>query len=425
MTEEVLQHIWQTQSFTKTSLTTVAGDAVTIIRQGILNTDAGPDFSAARIKIGEVEWVGDVEVHVLASAWQQHNHHHDPAYNKVILHVVWQHDAEAGRADGSRLPTVELKPLVAKGWLQKYRQLQDSLQVVPCAPFIKEVDPLYKLNAFNKVLVERLQRKSELVLAQLAKAKGDWELVATRLLFEYFGFKKNNEAFKQLAEVTDYRIIRKLSSLKQVEAYLLGMAGLLGSSREVTPYEQELQQEFNWLQTKYGFSAAPMSSTWWKFMRLRPANFPTMRIAQLAAVLFTRKRLFQAIISASAGDAADFFRVRQSEFWQTHYHFGKQAKTRLKGIGDQSARILSINVAAVLLVAYGTSTNDETYLDKALSFLEAQKPEQNTITKRWQGLEVKLANAAESQGAIELFNNYCNQKKCLHCPIGNQVLDSV
>ncbi len=422
MTEAVLQYIWQTQAFNTTALTTVAGEPVTVLKQGLLNTDAGPDFAAARIKINKVEWVGDVEVHVLASAWQQHNHHLDPAYNKVVLHVVWQHDAEAQRQDGTPLPVVELKPLVAKGWLLKYRQLQSSLQAIPCAAFIGQVEAVYKTSAFNKALVERLQRKGGQVLAMLAEFKGDWERVALHLLFEYFGFKKNNAAFKQLAQVTDHRLIRKLASQQQIEAYLLGMAGLLPTGAGGAAYAETLRREFAWLQTKYNFTASPMAPAWWKFMRMRPANFPTIRIAQLAAVLSARPHLFQAIIAASARQAASFFRVKQSEFWQHHYHFGKPAKTSLQGIGEQSARVLSINVAAVLLVAYGTYTQNEAYLERAIAFLEAQKPEQNTIIRRWQQLGIKPDSAAGSQGAIELYNNYCRHQMCLHCPVGHQLL---
>ena len=422
MTEEVLQYIWKTQSLDNSQLLTVDGEQVQILKQGTLNDDSGPDFSSARIIINKVDWVGDVEVHVKTSYWKLHNHQHDPAYNKVILHVVWEHDTPVLRNDGSEIPTLKLKDLVSQSWLQKYKNLQASLQIIPCEPFFKEVGNIHKLDAFNKVLIERLQRKSLLLLSDVEKLKGDWDQAANYLLFEYFGFKKNNEAFKQLAAITNYKIIQKLGSVKQMEAYLMGMAGLLAGNKHKSEYKQELFKEFTWLQKKFNLTTEPMSATWWKFMRMRPANFPTIRIAQLASLLSQRQHLFKSILEATSDDAATFFTIKQSEYWQTHYRFDKKAKNGIKGMGDQSSKLLSINVAAVLLVAYGHYTNNELYIEKALNFLEAQKPEQNVITRKWQALGIKLNSAAESQGAIELFNNYCKDRRCLQCNIGSQIL---
>ena len=424
MKEDVLQYIWKTQSLTKTQLRTDDGEQLQIIKQGTLNNDSGPDFSSARVKINKVDWVGDIEIHVKTSYWKLHKHQHDPAYNKVILHVVWEHDIPVVRNDGSEIPTLELKDLVSQSWLDKYQRLYASLQIIPCEPFFEEVANIHKIDAFNKVLIERLQRKSKLLLAAVEKLKGDWEQAAIHLLFEYFGFKKNNEAFKQLASITNYKIIQKLGSVKQVEAYLLGMAGLLGGNRSKSEYKLALIKEFTWLKKKFNLATEPMSATWWKFMRMRPANFPTIRIAQLASLLSQRQHLFQSILDASSQDAANFFSVEQSEYWQTHYRFDKKAKKGIKGIGDQSSKTLSINVAAVLLVAYGHYTNNELYIEKALTFLEAQKPEKNVITRQWQALGIKLTSAADSQGAIELFNNYCKDRRCLQCNIGSQILAS-
>jgi hypothetical protein len=424
MTEDVIQYIWKIQAISKSHLKTVDGESLQIIKQGLLNSDSGPDFSSARVIINDVEWVGDIEIHIKTSYWQLHKHQLDPAYNKVILHVVWEHDMPVLRNDGSEIPTLELKNLVGRNWLDKYKKLQASLQIIPCEPFFKDLASIHKLAAFNKVLIERLQRKSELVLDNVTELRGDWEQASIHLLFEYFGFKKNNEAFKQLGEIADTKIIQKLGSVKQMEAYLLGMAGLLGANKHKSVYRQELQKEFIWLQKKFDMKTEPMSATWWKFMRMRPANFPTIRLAQLSVLLFQRKHLFQSIIGASTKDATSFFYVEQSEFWQKHYHFNKEAKKGIKGIGDQSAKILSINVAAVLLVAYGHYTNNELYTEKAVSFLEAQKPEDNVITRQWKELGIKLNSAAESQGAIELFNNYCKDRRCLQCNIGSQILSN-
>jgi Protein of unknown function (DUF2851) len=424
MTEDALQYIWKVQAIKKSKLLTVDGEILQILKQGILNSDSGPDFSSARVIIDGVDWVGDVEIHLKTSYWQRHKHQHDPAYNKVILHVVWEHDLKVLREDGSEIPTLELKNLVSQHWLDKYDNLRSSILIIPCHPFFKQVDEIHKIDAFNKALIERLQRKSQILLKNIDKLHGDWEQAAIHLIFEYFGFKKNNEAFKQLASITDARILGKLGTIVQMEAYLMGMAGLLTESMPKNEYRTKLLNEFKWLRKKFNITTEPMSATWWKFMRMRPANFPTIRLAQLAVLLVSRPHMFQSIVEVPIERATAFFRVGQSEFWQSHYHFNKVAKNAIKGMGEQSSRLLSINVAAVLLVAYGNYTSNEIYIEKAVSFLEAQKPENNVITRQWHKLDVTINNAAESQGAIELFNNYCKGRKCFQCNIGSQILNS-
>jgi len=424
MTEDVLHYIWKTQSFVISNLTSVKGDNIRIIYAGAHNEDSGPDFSSSRVLINNVEWIGDVEIHIKTSFWNSHKHHHDPAYNKVILHVVWQNDANIYREDGSEIPTLELGKLVSEKFLTKYEMIMESLESIICKPFFEDVNYISKLSTYNKVLVERLQRKGESILVSLDALKGDWEQVCLQLLFENFGFKKNNEAFKQLAELTDYSVLAKLKSLEEVEAYLFGLAGFLEGFSKKSEHFNYLQNMFKWLLRKYEIKVSPMSLTWWKFLRMRPANFPTLRIAQLAALLYKKKHLFNSLIEVSPKNAANFFTAQTSIFWKNHYHFNKEAKSTLKGIGSQSSRILSINVAAVLLMAYGIHLNDDHFKLKAIAFLEEQKPEENAITRRWNSLGVVLANAAETQGAIELFNNYCLKRRCLECTIGHKIFAS-
>jgi hypothetical protein len=247
MTEDVIQYIWKTQSFNKADLKTTKGEPLRILQQGIQNTDSGPDFSSARVIIDEVEWVGDVEIHKMTSSWKVHNHHNDQSYNKVILHVVWDHDNEAVRADGSEIPTLELNKIISKQWLLKCSGLLNSIKLIPCENSINKIDKIHRSDAFSKALIERLERKSMLVLDELKKHNGDWEQTSIILLFEYFGFKKNNEAFKQLALQTDYKIIGKLNTQKQTEAYLFGMAGMLQTAKGRSEYVEELIQEYNWI----------------------------------------------------------------------------------------------------------------------------------------------------------------------------------
>ncbi len=422
ITEEALHHLWKTQAFGRLPLRTTTGAEVVVYNQGVYNTDAGPDFSAVRLVIDGVSWAGDVELHLLSSMWRQHGHHTDAAYNKVILHVVWQHDEEALRQDGTTLPTLVLQPYVKDGWLSRYRSLQASLTPVPCAPFYTGIAPLHRLEAFNKALLARLMRKSEAVIADVERLQGDWEQAALRLLFEQFGFKKNNKPLRQLAEKIDFKVLRKLTTLPQLEAYLFGLAGLLPDDPPAGSYAAGLRQEFTYLRKKFRFTASPLSAVWWKFMRLRPANFPAQRLAQLAAFLQHHRSFFHALLEVSPAQAAAFFRVPVSDYWQRHYHFGKPAPTRLQGLGVQGARLLGINVAAVLLVAYGHYLDEQKYIERALTFLENLPPENNRITRLWAELGSELTSAADSQGAIELYNNYCQARRCLDCNIGSRIL---
>ncbi len=424
MTEDVLHYIWKTQSFNLSNLTSVKGDSIRIIHAGRHNEDSGPDFSASRILINNVEWVGDVEIHVKTSLWNTHRHQHDPAYNKVILHIVLHNDADIYREDGTEIPTLELEKLVSEKFLTKYKMIMESLDSIICKPFFGDVDYISKLSTYNKVLVERLERRSESILVSLDALKGDWEQVSLHLLFEYFGFKKNNEAFKHLAGIMDYKILAKLKSLEEVEAYLFGVAGFLVGAGKENNYFINLQNKFIWLIRKLNISVSPMALTWWKFMRMRPANFPTLRIAQLAALIFEKKHLFKSLIEVLPKDATIFFSTQTSSFWKNHYHFNKKTESSLKGIGGQSSRSLGINVAAPLLMAYGIYMTDDHFKLKAITFLEVQKPEENVIIRRWNSLGVNFANAAETQGAIELFNNYCIKHRCLKCSIGHKILGS-
>jgi hypothetical protein len=276
----------------------------------------------------------------------------------------------------------------------------------------------------ERALVERLQRKRQAVLENLKKRKGDWEEVAMLLLFQYFGFKKNNEAFLQLESLVDYKVIKRISSLMQMEAYLFGLAGFLSTNKVANSYQKVLSDEYTWLKKKFALTVEPMSITWWKFMRMRPANFPTIRIAQLSALLYHKKYLFQSLIEATPNKSTPFFKLKVSEFWERNYHFNKQSNNGQNGFGEQSMRILNTNVAAVLLVAYANYTNNELYTEKALNFLEKQKPENNFITRGWKEIGMDITSTAESQGAIELFNNYCKNRRCLECNIGNQLMKS-
>ena len=421
MKEDVLQYIWKTQSFNTSDISTTRGEQVSILAQGIQNTNAGPDFTNGRLLINGIEWIGDIEIHTTSSQWVTHKHHLDPAYNKVILHVVWEHNKEILRADGSEVPTIELQNLVQDIWLERYRMLASSLQDIPCQTFIKTVDRVYVTNAFSRVLLERLKRKSRAFLELFESAGNDWNKASYQFLIQNFGFKKNGDAFNRLSLLIEYEVCRKLESKLQTEAYLFGMAGLIPTGVQ-DDYSLKLKREFAYLSKKFDLAAEPMQHMEWRFMRMRPANFPTIRIAQLASFLFNNKSFFRKLIELPVAAAPNFFRVRPSEYWSSHYHFNRETSHKEAGLGKQSSIVLSTNVAAVLLMAYGLQLANDSFVDKSMAFLEQLPNENNAIINLWHSLDISITNAVESQAAIELFNNYCKKAGCLSCSIGNKIL---
>lgn len=422
MNEELLHYIWQTQSFSKTDLRTTDDEKVDIYDPGELNRGSGPDFSESRLVIDGMAWSGDVEIHALASYWNSHRHNVDSNYDKVILHVVWEEDKKVQRSDGSYIPTVELKDYMPEDWLSRYDYLMNSLQAVPCETYLANIDEIIIADAVNNALISRLEAKSAQVLSILDEFEGDWEKTAITWLFIGFGFKKNKEAFAELARRVDLGILRKLPSLMSMEAYLFGLSGLIPNSND--EYVQKLRQEYEWLDKKYGIKNYEMSMTWWQFKSMRPASFPTRRIAQLAALLFEQRAVLRTILESEPGALVSLFKSDQSSFWEEHYHFNAKTAKKVSGMGAESQNSLLINVVAVLLVAYGKAINQPGYIEKAVQVLESIKSEANNITRLWRDLGVKSGNASDSQGLIELFNNYCKKSRCLSCSIGRHILQA-
>lgn len=423
MTEDVLQYAWKVQAIKKNDLRTTDGSTISILSQGVHNSDEGPDFSSARVILDNVEWIGDVEIHVKGSDWFSHNHHGDKNYNKVILHAVWENDKPALREDDSVVPTLDLSKLIDPAWLDHYQELMASMQAIPCHHWLGRVDDVIVYDAFYKTLAERLEGKAERVTKLLHHYKGDWETVALVHMIREFGFKKNAEAFEHLAQLVDLKILRKLNSQSQMEAYFFGLAGLI-PVKSSEDYAMRLQDEYDWIKNKFRLDNRVMDSGWWKFMRMRPANFPTMRIAQMASVLHNTHSFFRSVIEKDTHEIVGLFNYDVSEFWQNHYHFRKTSEGRSGQIGAQSSRVLCINVVAPLLVAYGQAVSDSLFIDKAVNLLESLEKENNAITRLWSSQGKKIRNAAESQGSIELFNKYCKEKNCLKCSIGNKILSS-
>lgn len=422
MQESLIHYIWSLQYFDKTSLLTTRGEPLVLFHPGMLNTNAGPDFSNARLSVGDIKWVGNVEIHVYASGWFEHHHDLDPAYDSVILHVVWQEDKEVLRRDGTPMPTFELRGRVHEGLIKNYRQLVTSAFSIPCRRSFPEVEILVRHSMINKALVHRLERKAEDAQQLLSSNSNSWEETAYQLLARAFGFKINTEPFLQLAKAVPLKLIQRQSHIEQVEALFFGQAGFL-EGRKGDSYYLKLQEEYRLLARKFSLTESMMSRSQWHFLRLRPSNFPSLRIAQLSAVTHFRKNLFSGFLDCkTVSDLIELLLVSTSPYWQEHYQFSRKSADRVHELGRGSVEIIIINTVIPLLVAYGKRMDDQGCIDRALFFLEQLPPEANAIIRRWSDLGMPARNSFDAQGLIELFNTFCQRKGCLQCTIGTALI---
>lgn len=399
MQESFLHYIWQFQYFDKKELLTTQGETLQIIRTGLHNTNAGPDFSEAKVRIGLMSWAGNVEIHVSSSEWEAHRHHLDRAYDSVVLHVVWTDDKPVKLEDGSLLPTLVLKGKIDTNLLTRYRKLMSTSFIIPCARQFGHVPNIIKLSMLDRVLVERLEEKSQSVIELLEYNNNDWDETTYQLLAKNFGFKVNSSPFFQLAKGVPYKFIgRHSDSPKQVEAMLFGQAGFLDEASGDT-YHRFLRREYKVLAAKYSLTETKLNASQWKFLRLRPANFPTIRLKQFGLVICKQKNLFSRIIELDNYNAA-----------YELFHVGD--------IGSSSIDNIIINTVAPMLVAYGRRQGDTGFTERAQKILESVGAENNRILRSWVALGLDVKNAFDSQALIQLFNSYCVPRRCLDCAIG-------
>jgi hypothetical protein len=425
MREDFLAYLWQYQYFDHRQLATTGGEPISVVAPGQPNTHAGPDFGQAQVEIGGVRWAGAVELHGRTSDWLRHAHMRDRAYDQVVLHVVWEHDlppndARIGRADGSPIPVLELRGRTDPLLVEKFHLLQAN-DGIACAPQWPTVPPITVLAMLDKALVQRLERKAGEVLARLAANHGDWEETTYQTLAKNFGFKVNAEPFSRLAQALPYRVLRKHApDLLATEALLLGQAGWLAGDL-ADPYLQRLQAEHRFLAHKHDLAPHQLARHEWKLLRLRPANFPPVRLAQLAALIHQQQSLFVNVIaSLDFGPLRAWLGVAQSEYWRHHYLPGQPdpSPTPMAGLGPTSIDNIITNTVAPLLAAYSIHKGEDAYLERATSFLEQLPAEANHITKRWAALGLNLAHTSDTQAVTELFNEFCTPRRCLACAIG-------
>ena len=419
MKEDFLHFLWKYGLFDQSQLVTTTGENIEILAPGQHNTDAGPDFFNAKIKIGATLWIGNVEIHMRASDWRRHLHNEDKAYNSVILHVVKENDKLVLCADGRPLTTFVMRynPQMEA----RYAALQQSAEWVACGKEAAQVDLFHIKHFLGRLLVERLERKAQQLYSVLDATHNNWHEAFYRLLFRTFGFGVNAVPFELLAKATPVTIIGKQRhSLLQVEALLFGQAGMLtGEAKD--DYQRALQKEYAFLQTK--FSLQPLEAHIWKFLRLRPSNFPTVRIAQLAMLLYRSADLIDKMLAFhTVDDLYKLFDVQASPYWEEHFMFGNISRKIPKTIGTASVQRMIINLIVPYLFAYGHRQANEVLCEKAVELLETLPPEKNHITNGWKETGMKPDNAFYAQALIQLKTDYCNNKQCLKCGIGINLL---
>ena len=423
MKEEFLQFIWKQGLFIKNDLKTMDGKLVEIISPGQTNSDSGPDFFNARVRIGETIWAGNVEIHQKSSHWYQHRHDTDAAYNNVILHVVEQHDKPV-QVKNHELPTLEIR--YPAEILENYEQLLKSKRWVPCEEKLPDVDPFILRFWYSSLMIERLQSKTGDILTILEQNKNNWNETFYQLLSRNFGMKTNALPFEMLAKSLPLNVLSKhKNNLFQLEALLFGQSGLLNATLLGDDYLLSLRKEYSYLYKKYGLSG--IESYLWKFMRLRPINFPTIRIAQLATLIHHSSALFSRILETeNPNELRKLFDVSASEYWNTHYSFNKISKdNHTKTLGDTAFNNLVINTIVPMLFVYGDQHLDQTMKDRALQLLEKLAPESNQIIRKWNELGIDCRSAFETQALLQLKNSYCANKKCLNCQLGAKIITSV
>ncbi len=422
MSESFLHYLWQFQYFEKKDLLTTAGEQLAVFKPGILNTDAGPDFSQAKVKIDGIEWAGNIEIHIQSSNWTDHGHHLDQAYENVVLHVVWTEDRHVYRKDGSRIPTLELKHRTNEQLINTYARLINHSSAIPCEHAFRRTETIIKLSMIERALIKRLEDKSTEINLSLAQNHGDWDETTYQLLASNFGFKINKDPFIQLSRALPFRIIQKhRDQLVQLEALLFGQAGFL-ITKTKDEYITKLYQEYSFLSKKYSLQSSQMNPIQWKFLRLRPANFPTLRIAQFASMLHSRKSIFANLVEMDSMSIYQFFEITTSPYWQSHFRFGKKAAGFVPSFGASSAQNIIINSVAPLLVSYGKARDDWSLVEKAVNILQHIPSENNSILELWKNLGYVSKTAFDSQGLIELYQNFCKKRYCLNCAIGASIL---
>ncbi|MBR5541775.1 MAG: DUF2851 family protein [Bacteroides sp.] len=419
--EQLLHYVWKHKIFPLNELTTTTGQHLEIIDTGLANRDAGPDFFNAKIKLDGVLWVGNIEIHTHSSDWFKHGHHLDSTYNNVILHVATHMDTDVFRSNGEPIPQMQLT--CPEHIRKNFQELLNTDYYPPCYRIIPSLSKLTIHSWMSALQTERFEQKNAHLIERLRFCNNHWEDAFFITLARNFGFNLNADAFEAWAKIVPLRAADKhRDSLFQIEALFFGQAGILGDS-DGDEYYLRLKHEYNYLAHK--FELTPMDVTRWRFLRLRPNNFPHIRIAQLANLYHRSYGLLSQLMEKETlREIRDLLRGGTSEYWINHYTFGGISPSTPKTLSDNSLDLLIINTIIPFLYAYGLHRGKEVLCSRATSFLEQLKPENNYIIRMWNQCGLTVAHAGDSQALIQLKKEYCDRKKCLYCRIGYDYLKS-
>lgn len=406
--EQLLHYVWKHKIFPLKELKTTTGQQVEVIDTGLANTDAGPDFFNAKLKLDGVLWIGNIEIHERSSDWFKHGHHADAGYNSVILHIASEIDTEISRSNGERIPQIQL--ICPEAVRTNYKELLETDSYPPCYRIIPSLPPFTAHSWMTALQMERFEQKATLLNERLKRCQGNWEDAFFITLARNFGFGLNGDAFETWAHRLPFRAVDKhRNDLFQIEAIFFGQAGILEDS-DGDGYYLRLKKEYTYLQHKFGL--IPMDASLWRFLRLRPANFPHIRIAQLACLYHRAYGLLSRIMETETLQGVrDILKGGTSEYWLTHYTFGGSSPSRPKTLSNTSLDLLIINTVVTFLYAYGLHKGNRVLCARAGSFLEELKAENNYITRMWEQCGMKASNAADSQALIQLKKEYCDMIK--------------
>lgn len=420
--EQLLHYVWKHKIFPLKALQTTVGEPVEVIDPGLPNTNAGPDFFNAKLKINGTLWVGNVEIHTLASDWMRHGHDKDTAYDGVILHVAGTIDCEVFRTNGHPVPQMQLS--CPESVLRHYEELRHAEIYPPCYSVLSTLPKLTIHSWLSALQVERFEQKSRAIGTRLQRFGSNWEDVFFITLARNFGFGLNGDAFEAWASRLPYRAIDKhRDDPFQVEAFFMGQAGLLEETpADADDYYLKLQKEYRYLCHKFQLSA-PMDAGQWRFLRLRPGNFPHVRLAQLACLYHKEHSLFSRVMEAETPEAVrQILTTSTSAYWEEHFIFNKPSAHRQKSLGQRAQNLIIINTVVPFLYAYGQHKADEELCDRATRFLESLKAEDNHIIRHWSSAGLPVSTAADSQALLQLQKEYCDKKDCLRCRFGFEYL---
>jgi len=422
--EELLQFIWRYKLLKPIPLIAKSGNEIVVLKPGELNLDAGPDFFNAQIRINNLILAGNIEIHIKTSDWLKHNHQQNKSYDTIILHAVYEHDVVLDQNINNNVEILELKNLIDEKTIETYNQLVTTKIKLPCASQLKNINDLKFVSWIERMTIERLEEKVKRIENYFLVYGGDYTQTFYTCLLRNFGFKVNAIPFELLAkQLPVHLLLKHADNLLQLEALLLGVSGLLENQFE-DKYIQNLQNEFEYLKTKYKLT--PLKKEIFKFSKLRPANFPNVRLAQFAALIHYNKELFISPQNTTNFDSLmKVLKIKLEGYWKNHYKIDGKASDKDLSFGEASAEILIINTFAPFFFFYSKKLSKPDYTNATLELLNTCKMESNTKTKLFNARKKDLTNAAASQAIINLYDNYCVSRKCLHCGIAAAILREV